>query len=87
VVSDAMPLLRKVDGVVLVSQLGKNTRDAAAFLRDRLRGVNAPLLGVVANGVRAKGKDGYGYGYGYGYYGPDEPVTTNGTGEHEHLVT
>jgi capsular exopolysaccharide synthesis family protein len=87
VVSDAMPLLRKVDGVVLVSQLGKNTRDAAAFLRDRLRGVNAPLLGVVANGVRAKGKDGYGYGYGYGYYGPDEPVTTNRTGEHEHLVT
>lgn len=69
VVSDAMPLLGKVDGVVLVSQLGKNTRDAAAFLRDRLLGVNAPLLGVVANGVRAKGTDGY--GYGYGYYGTD----------------
>ena len=64
VVSDAMPLLRRVDGVLLVSQLGKNTRDAATFLRDRLVGVNAPLLGVVANGVKAKPKSGYGYGYG-----------------------
>jgi capsular exopolysaccharide synthesis family protein len=71
VVSDAMPLLRKVDGVVLVSQLGKNTRDAAAFLRERLVGVNAPLLGVVANGIRAKSKSAYGYGYGYGYYEHD----------------
>ena len=68
VVSDAMPLFRQADGVVLVSQLDKNTRDAAAFLRQRLVGVNAPLLGVVANGVRIKGKDSYRYGYGYGYY-------------------
>jgi receptor protein-tyrosine kinase len=51
VVSDAIPLLPKVDGVVIVSQIGKNTRDAAAFLRERLIGMNAPLLGVVANGV------------------------------------
>jgi capsular exopolysaccharide synthesis family protein len=83
VVSDAMPLLRKVDGVVLVSQLGKNTRDAAAVLRERLLGVNAPLLGVVANGVRTKGKDPYGYGYGNAYYGADE----RSTAEHEHSVT
>lgn len=55
VVSDAMPLLRKVDGVLVVSQLGKNTRDAAAFLRKRLVGVNAPLPGVIANGVKVKG--------------------------------
>jgi receptor protein-tyrosine kinase len=66
-VSDAMSLLRRVDGVILVSQLGKNSRDAAAFLRKRLVGVNAPLLGVVANGVKGKGEAGYGYGYGYGY--------------------
>jgi len=72
VVSDAIPLLRKVDGVVIVSQLGKNTRDAAAFLRERLVGVNAPLLGVVANGVKIRGGGSYGYRYGYGYYGPDD---------------
>jgi receptor protein-tyrosine kinase len=65
VVSDAIPLIPKVDGVVIVSQIGKNTRDAASFLRERLLGINAPLLGVVANGMKGKSKDGYGYGYGY----------------------
>jgi polysaccharide biosynthesis transport protein len=68
VVSDAMPLLSKVDGVVLVSRLGKNSRDAAAFLRERLVGVKAPLLGVIANGVRAKGRG----EYAYGYYGSNQ---------------
>lgn len=68
VVADAIALLKAVDGVVLVAQLGKNTRDAAAFLRERLVGVNAPLLGVVANGVKARKG---GYGYGYGYYAAD----------------
>lgn len=67
VVSDAMSLLSKVDGVVVVSQIGRSTRDAAGVLRQRLVGVRAPLLGVVANGVRAK--ETAGYGYGYGYYG------------------
>jgi Mrp family chromosome partitioning ATPase len=65
VVSDAISLLKKVDGVVVVSRVGKNTRDEAAFLRERLVGVGAPLLGVVANGVKAKAASGYGYGYGY----------------------
>lgn len=62
VMSDAMALLGDVDGVVLVSRVRKNTRDGATTLRDRLLGVNAPLLGVVANGVRAKGDDGYEHG-------------------------
>ena len=70
VVSDAMPLLRSVDGVVLVSTLGKNTRDGAALLRERLTGMSAPLLGVVANQVKAKSKDGY--GYGYSHYGSED---------------
>lgn len=79
VVSDAMPLLPKMDGVVLVSQLGRSSKDAAAFLRDRLAGVNAPLLGVIANAVREKSAHGYGYGYG-GYESrnaviPDPPAS------------
>ena len=73
VVSDAIPLLPKVDGVVIVSQIGKNTRDAAGFLRERLVGINAPLLGVVANRVKGKGRAGY--GHGYGYYGADRHTT------------
>jgi receptor protein-tyrosine kinase len=72
IVSDAMALLRNVDGVVVVSQLGKNTRDAATFLRDRLVGVKAPLLGVVANGVKLKSQEGYGYGYYTVANGPAE---------------
>ena len=76
VVSDAMPLLRSVDGVVLVSTLGKNTRDGAALLRERLTGMNAPLLGVVANQVKAKSKDGY--GYGYSHYGSDDHAAASG---------
>jgi receptor protein-tyrosine kinase len=78
VVSDAMALLRQVDGVVIVSQLGKNTRDAAEFLRKRLVGVNAPLLGVVANGIKGnKGESAYGtyaYGYGYAYTANEKPT-------------
>lgn len=68
VVSDAMPLLPRADGVVLVSQVGRNSKEAAAFLRERLLGVRAPLLGIVANGVREKRAQGFGYGYGYGSY-------------------
>ena len=71
VVSDAIPLLPKVDGVLIVSALGKNTRDAAAFLRERMAGVNASLLGVVANGVKHSKDHGYGYGYA-GYYAHDD---------------
>jgi capsular exopolysaccharide synthesis family protein len=80
VVSDAMSLIHRVDGVIVVSQLGKNTRDAARFLRERLGGMHAPLLGVVANGVKGRAAAGYGYGYGYGHgsYGqPPEPVSTS----------
>lgn len=72
VVSDAIPLLLKVDGVVIVSRIGKNTREAAASLRDRLLALKAPLLGVVANGVRVKDGPGYGYSYGYAYTASDE---------------
>lgn len=71
IVSDAIPLLKKVDGAVIVSQVGKNTRDAAAFLRERLSEINAPLLGVVANGVSWKRTSGYDYRYGYHYAATD----------------
>jgi succinoglycan biosynthesis transport protein ExoP len=71
-VSDAFPLLRKVDGVVIVGRLGRNRRDVAERLRDTLVGTGAPLLGVVANGfkVRRRGSNSYGYGYEYVASGP-----------------
>jgi tyrosine-protein kinase len=70
VVSDAFPLLGKVDGVIIVGWIGRNRRDVARRLYDSLRGAGAPLIGVVANGYRARGLGAYGYS-SYGY-APDE---------------
>jgi capsular exopolysaccharide synthesis family protein len=67
VVPDAIPLLRKVHGVVIVSRLGKSTRDGAARMRDELASLGAPMLGVVANGFKARDTPGYHYDY---YYAP-----------------
>jgi polysaccharide biosynthesis transport protein len=67
-VSDAFPLLRKVDGVIIVGRVGRNRRDVAQRLHETLTGAGAPLLGVVANGFKAGRRGGYGsYGYAYNY--------------------
>ena len=68
VVSDAIPLVRRVDGVLVVVRMDKTTRDGTRHLRDRLRHLDAAVLGVVLNGI--SGADGYyaeAYGYGAGY--------------------
>ena len=64
-VSDSLPLMGHVDGVVIVAGMGQNRRDVAQRLAATLRSADAPLIGVIANRVKARG--GYGYGYGYGY--------------------
>jgi succinoglycan biosynthesis transport protein ExoP len=66
-VSDAFPLLGKVDGVVIVGRLGRNRRDVAERLHETLVGSDAPLLGVIANGFKVGRRGSYGYGYGYEY--------------------
>lgn len=68
--SDAFPLVSRADGVLVVSRLGHNRRDVASRLRDALNSANAPVIGVVANGLkRSKGSlDGYTYGYDYTAY-------------------
>jgi capsular exopolysaccharide synthesis family protein len=63
-VSDAFPLLHKVDGVIVVGRVGHNRRDVAERLHETLASMNAPMLGVVANGLKA-GSDAYGYAYDY----------------------
>jgi capsular exopolysaccharide synthesis family protein len=73
-VSDAFPLLGKVDGVIIVGRVGRNRRDVAQRLHETLTGAGAPLLGVVANGFKQGRRGGYGsYGYAYNY-------ATTGTG-------
>ncbi|HTD58495.1 MAG TPA: polysaccharide biosynthesis tyrosine autokinase [Solirubrobacteraceae bacterium] len=88
-VSDAFPLLKKVDGVVIVGRVGRNRRDVAERLHETLTGAGAPLLGVIANGFKAGRRGGYGYGYGYDYSPAkskppsDTPVSPNGAASPE----
>jgi capsular exopolysaccharide synthesis family protein len=77
-VSDAFPLLKKVDGVVIVGRVGRNRRDVAERLHETLTGAGAPLLGVIANGFRSGRRGGYGYGYGYDY-APAKPESPSDT--------
>ncbi len=69
-VSDAFPLLRRVDGVIIVGRVGRNRRDVAERLHETLTGAGAPLLGVVANGVKASGPGSYAYAYDYAQTSP-----------------
>jgi capsular exopolysaccharide synthesis family protein len=72
VVADAVPLLTKVDGVIVVGRIGKSRRDTAEHLHTKLTSLHAPVLGIVANAVGASATAyarSYGYGYGYGYGG------------------
>jgi succinoglycan biosynthesis transport protein ExoP len=62
-VSDAIPLMNAVSGVIVVGRLGRTTRDSAAQLAHQLQNLEARILGVVVNGARRR-RTGYGYGYG-----------------------
>lgn len=50
-VSDAFPLLSKVDGVVVVGRVGHSRRDAAERLHQVLSSSGASVLGLIANGA------------------------------------
>lgn len=73
VVSDALPVIKKSDGVVLMVRSGMATYPDLDKAIHNLQFIDAKILGLVLNGVdtRSKGygtKSGYGkYGYGYGY--------------------
>jgi capsular exopolysaccharide synthesis family protein len=54
-VSDAFPLLTKVDGVVIVGRVGRSRRDVAEQLHQVLASSGAPLLGVIANEAKSGG--------------------------------
>jgi capsular exopolysaccharide synthesis family protein len=66
-VGDAIPLLTKVDGAIIVARTGRSRRDAAEQLHKRIVSLRAPMLGIVANAVTGGGYRSYGYGYGYVY--------------------
>ncbi len=79
VVSDALPLIREADGVVLVVRQNQTTHPDLQKALSSLDFIDAKLLGFVVNFVESKagrrytykgyGYSNYGYGYGYGYGG------------------
>lgn len=70
-VADALPLLSRVSGVLVVVRLGHSTRRAARALRAQLRHSEATVLGLVINGVSNRGLSSYSY-----YQSPEEAAKT-----------
>jgi capsular exopolysaccharide synthesis family protein len=60
VVSDAIPILDLVGGVVVVGRIGLTTHDSIAELRDQLETFDSPTVGVVVN-ANPKSTESYGY--------------------------
>lgn len=72
--ADAPLLARAADGTVFVMEAGRTRSTQARQALDRLRSVQAHILGAVLTKLDRK-KSGYGYGYGYSYrYGPTAPA-------------
>lgn len=70
-VSDAISLLRHVDGVLITVAVGSTSSDDASRLRDQLQGLDANVLGIVANGGSAMS--------GYAAYSRGSIPVTDGT--------
>ena len=81
-VSDSLPLLDSVSGVVLVARLNSTTRDAVKRLQSTIANTHAQVLGVVATGAKGglMGRHGYGYGYSPRSAGVNGNSNGNGNG-------
>ena len=66
-VADTAILAAKVDGVIMVVEVGSTTGEALTEAKESLIRGSANVIGVVLNGKRIRGRSGYYYGY-YGYY-------------------
>ena len=66
-VSDAPVLLPLIDGVVLVTMLGKTMKMSLKRTVEILELGDTKILGIVERVKDSKSDAGYGYGYGYGY--------------------
>jgi len=73
-VSDAIPLLEQVSGVIVVARVHRTSRDAIKRVVQILQTADGTALGAVATGLGTPQTYGYGYGYGYA-------EATNGHGE------
>jgi capsular exopolysaccharide synthesis family protein len=53
VAADALSLAGHVNGVLIVTRLGRNTRDMTTWLCDQLSDLHAAVLGIVVNGTKS----------------------------------
>lgn len=83
-VSDAFPLLTKVDGVIIVGRIEHSRRDAAERLHQILANSGARLLGVIANSARAGGGAGV---YRRGRQSLPVGVSSNGASSSDAVIT
>ena len=78
-VADAISLLRHVDGVIVAASVNSTKGPDARRLRDQLQGLDARVLGVVANGGTTV--SGYGYAPAVKPAGQQGAVSPNGPGD------
>lgn len=78
VVADAMPLIRNASGVLVVATVGCSDRTASETTSRQLAGLDAHVLGIVANRQQQPG---------YGYYGNGDPSTMPASSQDAQSVT
>ncbi|HEV2777074.1 MAG TPA: polysaccharide biosynthesis tyrosine autokinase [Solirubrobacteraceae bacterium] len=66
VVSDIVPVLRDVSGIILLVRMKRTNRHAVKRSLEIIELAGGSIFGLVATGA-AEDESGYGYGYGYGY--------------------
>jgi len=84
-VTDAVVLSKQVDATLLVVAPGQTRRVTLRRSSEKLAQVNAPVVGLVLNGVNKQSS--YGYGYGYGYSRAREAPAGNGAGANGKAAT
>ncbi len=64
--ADVSLIGQRTDGLVLITRMGETDKTVLTQTIETLKLAQIPTLGIVANGVKASGFDGYRY-YSYGY--------------------
>ncbi|MFA6383922.1 MAG: GNVR domain-containing protein [Candidatus Omnitrophota bacterium] len=76
-VTDASLLAPKIDGVIMVYEIGRTSREGLMRAKVQLEAVNAKIFGVVLNHTQAQTEQisAYPYYKRYKYYGKEDPQT------------
>ncbi len=76
--ADAIPLIERTSGMIVVIRFAHSTRPAATALRRRFENFGMRPLGVVLNAVKARDTSGY-----HGYYGGTPASSSTGVRSEE----